>query len=132
MLPTASSVTPGISLLPRIRGPMPERNRRSPTRLAWGNEPTGSGARELSKDLLMLKNSNRELRSNADAEGFRLQTPVSIRIRHAPYHFIVLDAPVPLREQWFHFFGDHGNFQIDPGKCADRFERLPSCHDDDL
>src|ERR1700676_1524696 len=54
MLPAASSVTPGISLLPRVRGPIPERNRKSPTRLACGNAPTGSGARELSKDLLIL------------------------------------------------------------------------------
>src|ERR1700682_2979254 len=54
MLPAASSVTPGISLLPRVRGPIPERNRKSPTRLACGNAPTGSGARELSNDLLIL------------------------------------------------------------------------------
>src|SRR5438034_2183944 len=48
MLPAESSVTPGISLLPRTRGPMPERKRKLPTRLACGNAPTGSGARELS------------------------------------------------------------------------------------
>src|SRR5437660_12847859 len=53
MLPAASSVTPGSSLLPRTRGPIPERNRKLPTRLACGNAPTGSGARELSKDLLI-------------------------------------------------------------------------------
>src|SRR5438876_6180404 len=48
MLPDESSVTPGISLLPRTRGPMPEKNSKSPTRFACGNAPTGSGARELS------------------------------------------------------------------------------------
>src|SRR6266849_7322719 len=53
MLPAASSVTPGISLLPRTRGPMPERNNKLPTRFACGNAPTGSGARELSNDLLI-------------------------------------------------------------------------------
>src|SRR5476651_260140 len=53
MLPVASSETPGISLLPRTRGPIPERNRKLPTRLACGNAPTGSGARELSKVLLI-------------------------------------------------------------------------------
>src|ERR1700704_5425405 len=54
MLPAASSATPGISLLPRTRGPIPERKRKLPTRLACGNAPTGSGARLLSNDLLML------------------------------------------------------------------------------
>src|SRR5260370_33615010 len=54
MLPTESSITPGISLLPRTRGPMPERNSRFPTRFAGGNAPTGSGARLLSKDLLIV------------------------------------------------------------------------------
>src|ERR1700730_16346213 len=54
MLPDGSSVTPGISLLPRTRGPIPERKRKLPTRLACGNAPTGSGARLLSNDLLML------------------------------------------------------------------------------
>src|SRR4051794_28338130 len=49
MSPAESSVTPGISLLPRFRGPIPDRNSRSPTRLACGNAPTGSGARGLSK-----------------------------------------------------------------------------------
>src|SRR5277367_1427524 len=44
-LPSASKVTPGISLLPRTRGPMPERNRRFPTRRACGKLPTGSAAR---------------------------------------------------------------------------------------
>src|SRR5713101_5522470 len=53
MLPPESSVTPGISFLPRTRGPMPERNKKLPTRFACGNAPTGSGARELSKDLLI-------------------------------------------------------------------------------
>src|SRR5438067_1287290 len=48
-LPEASSVTPGISLLPRTRGPIPDRNKSSPTRLACGNAPTGSGARSLLK-----------------------------------------------------------------------------------
>jgi hypothetical protein len=33
---------------------MPERNRKLPTRFACGNAPTGSGARELSKDFLIL------------------------------------------------------------------------------
>ena len=51
----ASSVTPGISLLPRTRGPMPERKSKLPTRFACGNAPTGSGARELSKDLLIYR-----------------------------------------------------------------------------
>src|SRR5438045_7866852 len=54
MLPAESNVTPGISLLLRLRGPIPERNNRSPTRFACGNAPTGSGARELSKDLLIF------------------------------------------------------------------------------
>src|SRR5947208_10200961 len=54
MLPAESNVTPGISLLPRLRGPMPERNNKSPTRFACGKAPTGSGARELSNDLLIL------------------------------------------------------------------------------
>src|SRR5450631_730083 len=44
-LPAASKVTPGISLLPRRRGPMPERNSRFPTRRACGKLPTGSAAR---------------------------------------------------------------------------------------
>src|SRR6266480_794701 len=48
MWPSASRVTPGISLLPRTRGPIPERKIRLPTRLACGNAPTASGARELS------------------------------------------------------------------------------------
>src|SRR5450432_1214246 len=52
-LPPASMETPGISLVPRARGPMPERKSRLPTRLTCGNAPTGSGARELSKDSLM-------------------------------------------------------------------------------
>src|ERR1700754_3489107 len=49
-----SNVTPGISLLPRLRGPMPDRNNRFPTRLACGNAPTGSGARVLSNVLLIF------------------------------------------------------------------------------
>src|SRR5713226_222070 len=74
MLPAESSVTPGISLLPRTRGPIPERKRKLPTRLACGNAPTGSGARELSKDLLMLKrNLTADYADNADTEGFRVQ-----------------------------------------------------------
>src|SRR5437773_3330741 len=52
-LPASSSITPGISLVPRCRGPIPDRNKRSPTRFACGNAPTGSGARSLSKDLLI-------------------------------------------------------------------------------
>src|SRR6476620_11413529 len=60
MLRSASSVTPGISLLPRTRGPIPERKRRSPTLLACGNAPTGSAARELSNDLLI----NEKAKSN--------------------------------------------------------------------
>src|SRR2546428_3462648 len=68
MLPAESSVTPGISLLPRTRGPMPERNRKLPTRFACGNAPTGSGARELSKDLLI---SNGTLTADyTDKHGF--------------------------------------------------------------
>src|SRR6266404_210214 len=59
MLPAASSVTPGISLLPRTRGPIPERNRRLPTRLACGNAPTGSGARELSNVSAMFEHNCR-------------------------------------------------------------------------
>src|SRR5438876_4387482 len=47
-LPLESRVTPGISLLPRVRGPIPERKSKLPTRFACGNAPTGSGARELS------------------------------------------------------------------------------------
>src|SRR5438876_12043362 len=54
MLPTESSVTPGISLLPRTRGPIPERKRKFPTRLACGHAPTGSGARLLSKVSLIF------------------------------------------------------------------------------
>src|SRR5213592_4320459 len=54
MLPTESSDTPGISLLPRTRGPMPERKSKLPTRFACGNAPTGSGARVLSKELLIF------------------------------------------------------------------------------
>src|ERR1700694_2846369 len=53
MLPDESSLTPGISLLPRTRGPIPERNRKLPTRFACGNAPTGSRARELSDVLLI-------------------------------------------------------------------------------
>src|SRR6266853_1204170 len=53
MLPEESSVTPGMSLLPRTRGPMPDRNNNSPTRFAWGNAPTGSGARSLLKVSFM-------------------------------------------------------------------------------
>src|SRR5262249_30968352 len=51
MLPDESSLTPGIALLPRLRGPIPDRNNRFPTRFACGNAPTGSGARELWKVL---------------------------------------------------------------------------------
>jgi hypothetical protein len=40
-------------LLPRTRGPMPDRNNNSPTRFAWGNAPTGSGARWLLKVSFM-------------------------------------------------------------------------------
>src|SRR5204862_6841454 len=54
ILSAESSVTPGIFLLPRTRGPIPERNRRLLTRFACGNAPTGSGARELSNDLLII------------------------------------------------------------------------------
>src|SRR5436190_19865497 len=54
MLPVASRVTPGISLLPRTRGPMPERNRKFPTRFACGNAPTGSGASGLAINLLIF------------------------------------------------------------------------------
>src|SRR6266581_634783 len=54
MLPAESSVTPGISLLPRTRGPIPERNNRFPMRFACGNAPTGSGARELLIASLIL------------------------------------------------------------------------------
>src|SRR5207302_8697105 len=61
MLPVESSVTPGISLLPRTRGPMPERKRRLPTRFACGNAPTGSGARELSKDWLIVRGRKTEI-----------------------------------------------------------------------
>src|SRR6185503_13141551 len=43
-LRSASRVTPGISLLPRTRGPIPERKRRLPTRLACGKAPSGAGA----------------------------------------------------------------------------------------
>src|SRR6476661_10852103 len=53
MVPLGSSVTPGISLLPRTRGPIPERKSKLPTRLACGNAPTGSGARELSNVSLI-------------------------------------------------------------------------------
>src|ERR1700731_4515859 len=53
ILPSAVSVAPGISLLPRTRGPIPERKRKLPTRLACGNAPTGSGARLLSNVLLI-------------------------------------------------------------------------------
>src|SRR5215472_16331389 len=53
MLPAESSVTPGISLLPRTRGPIPDRNNNPPTRFACGNAPTGSGARSLLKVSLM-------------------------------------------------------------------------------
>src|SRR6476659_3795971 len=55
MFPSASRVTPGISLLPRTRGPIPERKRKLPTRLACGNAPTGSGARELSNVSAMSR-----------------------------------------------------------------------------
>src|SRR5207248_8044306 len=54
ILPAEASVTPGIFLLPRTRGPIPERESEVPTRLACGNAPTGSGARELSNDLLII------------------------------------------------------------------------------
>src|SRR5205807_4367220 len=57
MLPAESSVTPGISLLPRTRGPIPERKRKLPTRFACGNAPTGSGARLLSNDSLIFLSS---------------------------------------------------------------------------
>src|SRR5215831_20832208 len=43
-LPCASSVTPGMSWLPRTRGPMPERKRRFPTRRAWKGAHRGRGA----------------------------------------------------------------------------------------
>src|SRR5438874_10349851 len=61
MLPAESNVTPGISLLLRTRGPIPERNSRLPTRFACGNAPTGSGARELSKDWLMIRGRKTEI-----------------------------------------------------------------------
>src|SRR5207253_11201912 len=74
MLPAASSVTPGISLRPRTRGPIPERNSRLPTRLACGKAPTGSGARELSKGWLMIRGRKTEIggqRYKSAARSFR-------------------------------------------------------------
>src|SRR5437899_10636878 len=62
ILPVESSVTPGISLLPRVRGPIPERNSKLPTRFACGNAPTGSGARELLNDSLIIEGVLLELR----------------------------------------------------------------------
>jgi hypothetical protein len=53
MTPEESSLTPGISLLPRTRGPIPDRNNNPPTRFACGNAPTGSGARSLLKVSLI-------------------------------------------------------------------------------
>ena len=46
-LPVASWVTPGMVAAPRSRGPIPDRNSRSPTRRACGYGPTGSAARSL-------------------------------------------------------------------------------------
>src|SRR5437773_3891098 len=54
MLPVESKLAPGISLRPRVRGPIPDRNRRSPIRFACGNAPTGSGARVLSNVSLIF------------------------------------------------------------------------------
>src|ERR1700716_842669 len=68
MLPAGSSVTPGISLLPRVRGPIPDKNRKLPTRFACGNAPTGSGARELSKDSLMSQRMEERERRSEVAE----------------------------------------------------------------
>src|SRR5208283_3423658 len=54
--PSSSKVTPGMLLLPRTRGPIPERKRRFPTRRAWGNWPTGAATRaevtDVTEDLL--------------------------------------------------------------------------------
>src|SRR3954462_11021152 len=45
--PSLPSVTPGMSFEPRLRGPIPERNRRFTTSLACGKAPTGSAPRSL-------------------------------------------------------------------------------------
>src|SRR5688500_16592372 len=51
MLPFASNSTPGIFLVPRSRGPTPDKNKRLPTRRACGYKPTGSGALD---DVMMF------------------------------------------------------------------------------
>src|ERR1041384_6917039 len=58
MFPALSRVTPGISLRPLTRGPIPERKSKLPTRFACGNAPTGSGARELWNDSLTIRTSH--------------------------------------------------------------------------
>jgi hypothetical protein len=82
MFRSASSVTPGISWLPRTRGPIPERNKKSPTLLACGNAPTGSAARELSNDLLINEKATSKNRvTHLDPlNNHPLQTTAIVRI----------------------------------------------------
>src|SRR5687767_6170823 len=62
MLPFSSSSTPGIFLVPRSRGPTPDKNNKLPTRRACGYNPTGSGAldefRRSFSSVAMLKVKN--------------------------------------------------------------------------
>src|SRR5450432_661704 len=60
-LPSASKTTPGMSLLPRTLGPIPERKRRLPTRRACGKRPTGSAARDEWTDEEMATTPSLEL-----------------------------------------------------------------------
>src|SRR5881275_262331 len=82
MLPEESSVTPGISLLPRTRGPIPDRNKSSPTRFACGNAPTGSGARSLLKlSFIAYLHSSRSIQSMQD---FSIRYKRNLLIRTLP------------------------------------------------
>jgi len=40
---------------PATRGPTPLKNKRSPTRLAWGYDPTGFGAEDVEMLSLMAR-----------------------------------------------------------------------------
>src|SRR6516165_6796416 len=88
-LPWASRVTPGMSLLPFTRGPIPERKRRFPTRRAWGKDPTGAAARceitrsdmgsapflEIDADVLRLGEEAQDVQPTLPAHAGFLHPP---------------------------------------------------------
>src|SRR5215813_86193 len=88
-LPWASRVTPGMSLLPFTRGPMPERKRRLPTRRAWGNAPTGAAARcEITRSdmglIASLEIDADVLRLGEEAQDVQSALAADARVFHPP------------------------------------------------